>query len=152
MPPKKRDEKKEEEEQKPVEDNGTYVFDDNSRYAGQVLRKESLKRNGTGVQTDPATGMSYNGAWKDDMMHGEGILTFPSGATYSGSFYMNKFDGKGLYKWTDGSWYDGPWRNNRMHGEGTYCDAKGEVWHGRFYNGTGPGLVGAPTINPGLSN
>lgn len=139
MPPKKKEEKKEEEEARPVEESGTYVFEDGARYSGQVVRKDGqLRRHGIGTHSDAA--LTYAGSWKDDAMHGEGTLTFASGASYTGSLVEGKMDGKGVYKWADSSFYDGQWRFNRMHGEGTYGDVHGEVWHGRFYNGTGPGL------------
>ena len=141
MPPKKKDDKKEEEEAKPQEDTGTFIFDDGAKYAGQFIRKDGgaiVKRHGTGVFQD--TFMTFDGQWKDDAIHGDGVLKFASGATYTGSFYEGKFDGQGTYEWPDGSRYEGQWRFNRMHGEGQYADVTGHLYAGRFYNGTGPGL------------
>ena len=145
MPPKKRDEKKEEEEAKPQEDSGTFVFEDGAKYTGQVIRREgAVRRHGRGTYVDEV--MSYDGEWKEDSMCGEAVVTFHSGAKYTGAVLDNRFEGRGVYKWPDGSFYDGQWRYNRMHGEGTYCDSDGQMWHGRFYSGTGPGLVKAPEL------
>lgn len=141
MPPKKgKDEKVvKDEEVKPVEDTGVFVFPDRARYSGQFVHRDGVvKRNGNGSFVDGF--LSYEGSWKDDMMHGAGTLKFSSGAKYSGTFHENRFDGSGKYQWPDGSWYDGQWRYDRMHGDGVYCDSEGRQWEGRFYNGTGPGL------------
>jgi hypothetical protein len=141
MPPKKKDEKKEELDAAPLVETGTYVFEafNNARYNGQIVRRDGVaRRNGQGTFADGS--ISYDGNWKDDVMHGDGKISFADGATYVGSFTEGTMDGTGIYRWPDGSHYDGQWRCNRMHGEGTYTDADGQVWKGKFYNGTGPGL------------
>lgn len=48
---------------------------------------------------------SYMGDWVDDEMHGQGMFTFASGATYQGCFEHNKFQGEGTYTFPDGSQY-----------------------------------------------
>ena len=140
MPPKKKEvEKKDEEEARPVEDTGVFVFNAQSRYSGQFVRREGVvRRHGKGDFTDGF--LSYSGDWADDKMHGAGRLHFASGAAYDGTLHEGTFDGRGKYAWADGSWYDGQWRSNRMHGDGIYSDPEGRQWEGRFYNGTGPGL------------
>jgi len=149
MPAKARHDKRAkeqvEEEEKPVEENGVYIFEahDNATYDGQVLRKPTdniLRRHGRGTYTDKH--FSYTGDWKDDAPNGENaVMKFSSGATYEGTVIDGKFEGKGTYTWPDRKTvYCGQWRANRMHGEGTYTDSNGVVWTGRFYNGTGPGL------------
>ena len=126
--------------QLPTEDTGTFVFDNNARYCGQFVRREGglVRRHGGGNYSDGF--FTYDGQWKEDVMHGEASVTFASGASYIGTVVDGKFDGRGTYKWPDGSLYVGQWRFNRVHGEGVYTDAEGVCWKGRFYNGTGPGL------------
>ena len=100
-------------------------------------------RNGQGVFEDGS--IRYEGMWKQDAMHGPGVLTFKgSGNVYSGNFIQGSYDGRGIMKWANGCRYEGQWRASRMHGDGRYTDATGTVWVGKFYNGTGPGL--RPTI------
>ncbi|KPI88115.1 hypothetical protein ABL78_2802 [Leptomonas seymouri] len=99
-----------------------------------------LFRHGRGTYTCPS--FTYEGDWEEDEMHGSGQLTFTeSGSTYKGAFARGCFSGHGTYRWRDGAVYCGQWRANRMHGEGVYTDAQGHIWKGKYYNGTGPGLV-----------
>lgn len=145
MAPKKKDEKKE-EEIVGKEDVGVFTFAaDGCRYDGQFQRKAdaagTVKRHGNGVLVDAGGTGVYDGQWVDDEMHGEGTLTFDSGATYHGTFANGQFDGKGRYTWPDGSNYEGRWRFNKMHGEGVYTDSSGNRWYGKFYDGTGHGLL-----------
>ena len=142
-----------EEEEKPVEENGVYIFEahENATYDGQVQRKPTdniVRRHGQGTYTD-AKHFTYTGDWKDDIPHSDScVIKFASGATYEGCVVEGKFDGRGRYIWPDGkTQYVGQWRANRMHGEGTYTDSNGTVWSGRFYNGTGPGLRQSLTSN-----
>jgi hypothetical protein len=149
MPAKARQDKRAkehvEEEEKPVEENGIYIFEahENATYDGQVQRKQTdniIRRHGRGTYTDKH--FSFTGDWKDDTPNGENcVIKFASGASYEGTVIEGKFEGKGTYTWPDRKTvYNGQWRANRMHGEGTYTDSNGVVWTGRFYNGTGPGL------------
>jgi hypothetical protein len=150
MPPKKRDPKNREpaEEEAPIEERGDYVFEGGATYSGQVQRRDGvMRRHGQGTFADGK--FSYNGAWREDAMHGEGTIEFASGATYTGAIAEGRFDGYGVYTWPDGTRYEGEWRCNRMHGEGTYYEPDGHAWSGRFYNGTGPGLwENVPTVTP----
>ena len=96
-------------------------------------------RNGQGVFEDES--IRYEGAWKQDTMHGAGVLHFKkSGNVFSGNFINGRYDGRGIMKWASGCRYEGQWRASRMHGDGRYTDATGTVWVGKFYNGVGPGL------------
>lgn len=109
--------------------------------AGGVPPSDALVlRHGRGVYTCPS--FTYAGDWVEDEMHGSGQLVFSqSGNAYEGDFYHGCFSGQGTYQWRNGAVYSGQWRANRMHGEGVYTDAQGHVWKGRYYNGTGPGLI-----------
>ncbi len=160
MPPKKQETKRTasnskhnnrgdaepEEEEKPLEENGVYIFEAHGGavYDGQVQRRPAdgiVRRHGTGTYADKEH-FTYAGEWRDDVPHGAScVVSFASGARYEGGVVDGKFDGRGTYTWPDGKrQYTGQWRANRMHGEGVYRDANGTVWTGRFYNGVGPGL------------
>ncbi len=56
-------------------------------------------------------------------------------ALVQGAFDNNMFHGEGTYRWPDGSTYSGGWQFNRMHGEGTYTNKDGVRWTGAFYDG-----------------
>lgn len=108
--------------------------------AGGATEGGVLCRHGHGTYVCPS--FSYEGEWEEDAMHGSGTLTFTaSGNRYRGAFARGCFSGEGCYTWRDGAVYSGQWRANRMHGEGIYTDAAGHVWKGRYFNGTGPGLI-----------
>ncbi|CAC9456637.1 conserved hypothetical protein [Leishmania infantum JPCM5] len=105
-----------------------------------VVSDAPVFRHGRGVYTCPS--FTYAGDWVEDEMHGSGQLAFvESGNIYEGEFSHGCFSGHGTYQWRDGALYCGQWRSNRMHGEGIYTDVQGHVWKGRYYNGTGPGLI-----------
>merc|ERR1711871_137893 len=130
----------------PTEDGfGKYVFEDGSWYEGGWQKGgelgEHLRRHGHGVHVDGD--QSYDGAWANDMMHGEGIFRYASKAKYEGSWVENKYAGQGKYTWPSGACYEGEWLDNKMHGKGVYVDEHGVSWSGRFYNGAGPGLTEA---------
>lgn len=63
----------------------------------------------------------YEGAWKDNMKHGVGKMTFPNGDTYEGEWFENKMQGEGTYSYkkTD-DLYSGSWAEGRKHGKGRY--------------------------------
>eukprot|EP01062_Namystynia_karyoxenos_P070060 TRINITY_DN65439_c0_g1_i1.p1 TRINITY_DN65439_c0_g1~~TRINITY_DN65439_c0_g1_i1.p1 ORF type:complete len:158 (+),score=44.61 TRINITY_DN65439_c0_g1_i1:85-558(+) len=152
MPPKgKGKDAAKEEPQEDEEGEGKFIFDDGSSYEGWFRRVAQEGHEGKVVQrhtgTEPGRtgtmvegGNVYVGQWSEDRMEGFGEFTFDSKAKYKGHWVNNRFEGTGCYLWPDGSFYEGQWRANKMHGEGTYQDVHGKRWHGRFYNGTGPGL------------
>ena len=54
----------------------------------------------------------YDGAWKDDMRHGQGVMTWYTAegtATYNGNWVKDVKEGRGMYKWPNGTCYDGEW-------------------------------------------
>ncbi|KAJ4454610.1 putative central apparatus associated protein C1a-18 [Paratrimastix pyriformis] len=123
---------------------GTFVFTTiptPGRYEGEYVNfpEKGIMRHGRGTYTEG--GMTYTGTWKEDMMDGEGTITYGNGCSYQGQFKDNKYMGRGVYRWADGSQYEGDWVDGAMHGMGDYKDAAGSQWHGHFYNGSGPELV-----------
>ena len=44
-------------------------------------------------------GRVYDGDWKANKMHGEGIFTWPNGRKYVGSFAYDKKEGYGTHEW-----------------------------------------------------
>ena len=142
MPPKKNAPVEPEE---PVEGTGTYVFDDGATYTGAWVlvspgegQEKVLQRHGAGIMEEH--GNLYDGQWCHDAMEGQGTFTFTDKSSYKGAWLRNRYEGVGVFLWPDGCEYEGGWRGGLMHGEGCYRDRDGKVWHGKFYNGTGPGL------------
>eukprot|EP00741_Cyanophora_paradoxa_P020551 tig00000227_g19838.t1 len=120
--------------------SGSFLFGDGSKYDGEFLKIDGvMKRHGRGTLIDGDR--TYEGDWVMDKMHGKGMFRYSSGAVYEGDWADNQYEGRGKYTWNDGSYYEGEWKANKMHGEGVYIDVKGVMWRGRYYNGTGPGLL-----------
>lgn len=78
----------------------------------------------------------YEGDWDQDLMHGEGIYKFTSGAVYTGQWVKGKRHGVGKIQYLDGSSYEGEWDSDEMHGDGKYIDRDGIVWDGIYVHNT----------------
>ncbi|KAJ8410132.1 hypothetical protein AAFF_G00211730 [Aldrovandia affinis] len=84
---------------------------------------------------------TYEGRWLAGKPHGKGVLKWPDGRTYIGTFKNGLEDGFGEYlvpnkAFNKNHHYHGHWKEGRMHGFGTYrCGeeyASGEVYEGSF--------------------
>ncbi|KAG5471491.1 hypothetical protein LSCM1_01583 [Leishmania martiniquensis] len=63
-------------------------------------------------------------------------LTFPSGATYDGSFKDGRMEGYGVYVYArTGDVYRGEWKADLKHGYGRYTFANGDKYVGQWYMG-----------------
>ena len=56
------------------------------------------------------------GNWKNDMIHGLGIIFFPNGGYFYGNFTKNKMKGPGILKYFNGEIICGYWKLSKMHG------------------------------------
>jgi len=79
---------------------------------------------------------TYEGDWDQDLMQGDGVYHFTSGAVYNGQWISGRRHGHGLMQYPDGSSYDGQWEKDEMHGIGKYIDSKELIWEGLFVNNT----------------
>ncbi|XP_067299640.1 alsin [Pseudorasbora parva] len=80
---------------------------------------------------------SYEGRWLSGKPHGKGILKWPDGTVYCGTFKNGMEDGFGDYMMPNATFnkferYQGHWKEGKMHGFGTYWHASGEVYEGSF--------------------
>ena len=103
---------------------GTICKSDGSLYGGEWKdgnrRSKRIRiRNGEPLWDGmKCEGISYEGAWKDDEMHGKGNYKWADGRSYEGEFKHGKKHGNGTYKWPDGSSYKGEWKDGVRHGKG----------------------------------
>ncbi|KAH3714428.1 hypothetical protein Pelo_19062 [Pelomyxa schiedti] len=67
---------------------------------------------------------SYDGEWRDGMMHGSGVYRWPDGTTYVGNWRNGKRHGEGLWHRTDGGWFEGIYLDNKWK-SGTWHDPDG---------------------------
>nr|XP_055072519.1 alsin isoform X1 [Misgurnus anguillicaudatus] len=80
---------------------------------------------------------SYDGRWLSGKPHGKGILKWPDGTVYCGTFKNGLEDGFGDYMMPNKTFntferYQGQWKEGKMNGFGTYWYASGEVYEGSF--------------------
>eukprot|EP01101_Sappina_pedata_P003226 TRINITY_DN1344_c0_g1_i1.p1 TRINITY_DN1344_c0_g1~~TRINITY_DN1344_c0_g1_i1.p1 ORF type:complete len:974 (-),score=262.23 TRINITY_DN1344_c0_g1_i1:154-3075(-) len=78
-------------------------------------------------------GSFYDGAWKDNLRHGEGIYKNALG-TYEGFWKSGRRSGQGSMRYTNGSLYSGSWENDLPHGQGMMVMTMGN-YQGFFVNG-----------------
>lgn len=60
----------------------------------------------------------YEGEFKNDQPHGQGLIRYPNGDMYAGGFENGLRSGKGLYKLSNGDTYDGSFARGEYHGRG----------------------------------
>merc|ERR1712130_871917 len=84
------------------------------------------QREGQGIMTY-TNGKVYKGAWKRDLYHGQGTLTYQSGLIecYNGEWVQQKRHGSGMLRFFNGDMYDGHFKDNRFHGTGVYTFGNG---------------------------
>lgn len=66
--------------------------------------------------------------------HGQGIMTYNSGHTFTGNFQNNTFHGWGIYLWNDGDKQRGTWQNGLRHGPCVFHHAASDVVEYGYYD------------------
>ena len=98
-------------------------------YQGEV---ENGVPNGLGVLIYPDGG-KYIGSWKNGEKYGHGTFTYSYGSKYVGSWENDERNGQGIMVFPDGSRYEGEYKNDwRRNGIRYYED--GDIW-GKYVNG-----------------
>ena len=86
----------------------------------------------------------YEGEWRDDKMHGQGVRTWTDGERYEGEYRRHEMHGEGTYTYADGERYHGEFRNDKRHGQGMSTFPDGESYKGEFRedkrHGVGAGI------------
>lgn len=72
-------------------------------------------------------GGRYEGAWKDSLRHGVGVMHDPNGEKHEGEFYRGQKHGPGTFRATNGQCRDGEW----------FYDER-KRWTGKEYFGRKP--------------
>lgn len=80
-------------------------------------------------------GSSYEGEWKDGVMHGKGKMNWPDGRQYIGEFRNNMKHGNGVFTWEDGKRYDGGYRNDEQDGIAHFVNQDGVERNGQWEAG-----------------
>ncbi len=96
--------------------NGTFIWKDGEKYAGEYLND---LRHGRGVETypdnDAFSRVSYDGRWKEGKQSGVGKLVWKNGERYVGEFQDDQQNGEGiLYSATNKILKQGHWKNGQL--------------------------------------
>ncbi|XP_053493319.1 alsin [Ictalurus furcatus] len=124
---------------------------------------------GTGLRADPPISRTasytfykdsrlkdamYEGRWVAGKPHGRGVLKWPDGRMYTGTFKNGLEDGFGDYilpnkNLNNSDYYQGHWKDGKMHGFGTFRYATGEVYEGSFQDNMrhGHGMLRSGKLN-----
>ncbi|XP_032362367.1 alsin isoform X2 [Etheostoma spectabile] len=97
---------------------------------------------------------TYEGCWLAGKPNGRGVLKWPDGRIYTGTFKNGLEDGFGEF-WAPNKTlnksdhYQGHWKDGKMHGVGTYRYASGEVYDGFFQDNMrhGHGVLRSGKLN-----
>lgn len=90
------------------------------------------KKHGKGVLTLPENGGWYEGQFHEDMKHGVGKYSYPSGSMYDGEWVDDLQNGHGKESWPDGSVFEGYFNNGAKHGHGIFTWANKCRYEGEF--------------------
>ena len=126
----------------------TIEYADGSKYVGEIIN-EMKNCQGTLTGYGISEGLTYEGEWKNDKLHGQGTYAFANVETYVGEFKNGVIDGHGTltqyagYRYNGrgpdikvkGSVYDGEFKDSVSHGQGTCTYDDGSQEEGIFENG-----------------
>lgn len=97
---------------------------------------------------------TYEGRWLAGKPNGRGVLKWPDGRIYTGTFKNGLEDGFGEFvapnkTLSKNDHYQGQWKDGKMHGLGTYRYASGEVYDGSFQDSMrhGHGMLRSGKLN-----
>ena len=80
-------------------------------------------------------GRVYQGAFKNDLPNGDGVLSLVNGDKYSGNFVGGLYDGSGIYTWSSGKAYIGDFTRGISKGQGTIKFVNGDEYRGNVLDG-----------------
>ena len=90
----------------------------------QAQVRQCMRRN-TKTSSLPKTDNTIRringaGGWKDNLKHGQGIMRYSSGNTYSGEWEGDLKQGQGCMQWGEGEVYTGQWAAGLQNGLGQH--------------------------------
>ena len=100
-----------------------------SNFRGKCIRGDCF--NGEGVMEFP-NGDEYHGSFRDGEAYGDGVMKFANGNNYYGHWEHNMREGKGRFTFAIGHEYLGYFRQNHMHGKGVMRFANGDRYEGEW--------------------
>ena len=76
----------------------------------------------------------YSGAWNEGKKNGYGIQTWTDGDKYEGQFKNNLMHGQGVYSFASGTVHSGAWERGNKHGYAVVTWANGNQYEGHIVN------------------
>lgn len=115
----------------------TQEYEDGSLFHGQCERG---KFSGKGKMVwckkeGDRVAETYDGFYKDGLMHGQGVYTHSDKSRYMGQYRLNVREGYGVFTFHDGSLYEGQWKADKPHGDGRVIYPGGEIVDTTFTTG-----------------
>uniref|UniRef100_A0A672T1L5 Alsin Rho guanine nucleotide exchange factor ALS2 n=1 Tax=Sinocyclocheilus grahami TaxID=75366 RepID=A0A672T1L5_SINGR len=114
-----------------------------SRTASYTFYKDSRLKEAT-----------YEGRWVSGKPHGRGVVKWPDGRMYTGTFKNGLEDGFGDYvvpnkNLNSCDHYQGQWKDGKIYGFGTFRYASGEIYEGSFQDNMrhGHGMLRSGKLN-----
>ena len=119
--------------------SGHLYYKNGEKYDGQILKN---KENGFGILYKLSINKIYEGEFLKGKKHGKGKLTIDekTGSFYEGNFKDDLFHGNGLLV-TNTNRYEGEFKKGIFSGMGIHIDFKGEAFEGQFENGKKNGML-----------
>ena len=108
--------------------SGKYQYSDGAYYDGNFV---AGKYQGLGVMRYP-NGALYAGTWKNGLQHGRGKFTDAEGTEYLGYFDKGRRQGQGEITYPDGNRIVGNWRADQILGAGEFKFANGDYYRGQI--------------------
>jgi hypothetical protein len=98
----------------------------------------TVLRHGKGKYSCQALKCSFEGDWVLDNPHGSGMLIYEDGTMYKGAWKDNVMHGQGEYTWSDRSKCTAEFVNGLPNGNVKYMDRPDDIvsWAGPIDNGT----------------
>eukprot|EP00826_Nyctotherus_ovalis_P010338 TRINITY_DN12737_c0_g1_i3.p1 TRINITY_DN12737_c0_g1~~TRINITY_DN12737_c0_g1_i3.p1 ORF type:complete len:288 (+),score=91.61 TRINITY_DN12737_c0_g1_i3:219-1082(+) len=96
-------------------------------------------QDGNGVMIWP-DGSRYDGSWKQGQTNGHGRLIHADGDLYEGGWVGDKANGYGTYIHEDGAVYEGNWVADKQNGKGVETWPDGSRYEGTYKDGMKHGV------------
>jgi len=109
---------------------GTYTNENESTYTGLFQNGQIIK----GIVKFPGGG-TYTGSFQFEKPNGQGTFTYSNGTIHSGQWKNGKGHGQGIKTWNNGAKYEGEFKNDKMDGQGTFSYSDNSKYIGEFKDG-----------------
>ncbi len=108
---------------------GSYSWACGDAYTGE-WRDDHM--HGTGILVSTARGFKYDGGFEASKRHGRGTAVYTNGDKYTGEWCEDMRAGSGRIVFDSGDQYEGEWSGDKKHGRGSYWSMNGYKFEGEW--------------------